>query len=312
MAVLARILVVEDDVLQADLTTRVLESQGYYTEVAATGLHAIRKMLAGWFDIVLMDHLIPELDGVAVGRVVKELVRNHGRPRLIAMTASLTRLHDREGDAPSVFDAIVPKPWNPHHLIATIKRCHEAAPPAAHLRPEFGLARPARPRPAARTNEAARILVIDDDAPLRTMLAQGLGRAGYQVDEAQNGLHGLRKVVSAAYDAVVVDYNMPEIDGFATGRLIFDLLDGAQRPRLVALTAAPASLAERETGHLSVFDDIIPKNRGLDALFAAIRQSIDYKALRSFRERAEIVRLPSILRLGPAVGPACPAAPPPA
>lgn len=299
MAVLARILIVEDDVLQADLTTRVLESQGYYVETAATGLEAIRKMLAGWFDIVLLDHLIPDLDGVAVGRVIKDLTRTHGRPRLIAMTASPRQVHERESGAPSVFDAIVPKPWNPHGLIDTIKRCYEAAPPAAYWRAEAALTRPARARPAARSSQADRILVIDDDTPLRSMLAHSLKGAGYVVDEAPNGLEGLRKVVASTYEIVIVDYHMPEIDGLATGRLIYDLLDGANRPRLVALTSAPASLSERESGHLSVFDDIIPKNRGLDALFAAIRQSMDYKALRSFKERAEVVRLPSILKLGP-------------
>ena len=298
MAVLARILIVEDDAIQADLMARFLDSHGFYVEHAATGLDAVRKMLAGWFDIVLMDYSIPDLDGVAVGHVIKDLTRTHGRPRLIAMTASPDRLHEREGTASSVFDAVVGKPWNPDHLVGLIRLCHEAAPPTAYSRAETALTRPGRSRPAAR-EPGERVLIIDDDGPLRTILAQSLDRAGYLVEEAQNGLEGLRLVIANAYDAVVVDFHMPEIDGLATGRLIYDLLDGVSRPRLIALTSAPDSLSEKETGHLSVFDDIIAKNRGFDTLFAAIRQSIDYKTQRSFKERAEVVRLPSILRLGP-------------
>ena len=267
MAVLARILIVEDDAIQADLMARFLDSHGFYVEHAATGLDAVRKMLAGWFDIVLMDYSIPDLDGVAVGHVIKDLTRTHGRPRLIAMTASPDRLHEREGTASSVFDAVVGKPWNPDHLVGLIRLCHEAAPPTAYSRAETALTRPGRSRPAAR-EPGERVLIIDDDGPLRTILAQSLDRAGYLVEEAQNGLEGLRMVIANAYDAVVVDFHMPEIDGLATGRL-------------------------------SGFDDIIAKTRGFYTLFAAIRQSIDYKTQRSFKERAEVVRLPSILRLGP-------------
>ncbi len=296
MTVVARVLVVEDDAVQAHVLAQVLTAHGFYVDVAATGLEAIRTMLAGWFDVVVMDYVIPDLDGLAVGRVIAELTRIQGRPRLIALTTSPGRLTQREEGAPSVFDAVELKPWAPESLVETIKRCHAAAPPAAYRQVQPANPGPGRAKGPLGTGRQ-RILVADDDAGLRTILASALADLGFAVEEAENGLDALRKVVAQPYDAVVIDYHMPEIDGLAAGRLIHQLVDRATRPRLIALTAAPDSLTDHEHGHLSVFDDIIAKDKGLASLLAAVQQSVEYHSLRAGPEQREIVGLSSILRL---------------
>lgn len=72
------------------------------------------------------------------------------------------------------------------------------------------------PRDAA----AARVLVIDDEEPLRTALCATLSDAGYAVAEAPDGAAGVEELRSHPADAVVMDIYMPELDGFETIRAL--------------------------------------------------------------------------------------------
>jgi CheY-like chemotaxis protein len=298
--VLTRILLVEDDALQAEYSRQILESQRFYVEVAATGLDAVRKILAGWFDIVLMDHNIPDFDGVAVGRIIADLIRTQGRPRLIALSAVPDTIRARESGSGSVFDAIIAKPWNPLELMTVIRRCHQTLPPSTHRMEAVQSRLPVRHVPIAGRIHASRtqpvsVLVIDDDAALRAITGLALETEGYWVEQATNGVDALTKLVSAAFDVVVIDYQIPHVDGLATGRLIFDLIPHATRPRLVALTATPDRLVSQEAGQLSVFDEVVGKHDGMKALLAAVARCAHYKALRTQLAPPDVVRLDSIM-----------------
>jgi two-component system chemotaxis response regulator CheY len=61
---------------------------------------------------------------------------------------------------------------------------------------------------------ARRVLVIDDAALVRLYYRDALERAGYQVDEALNGLEALEKLLVSEFDLLIVDVNMPQMDGF--------------------------------------------------------------------------------------------------
>ncbi len=58
-----------------------------------------------------------------------------------------------------------------------------------------------------------RVLIVDDAALVRAFYRQALERAGYEVDEALNGIEGLEKVLMQPFDLVIVDVNMPQMDG---------------------------------------------------------------------------------------------------
>jgi two-component system chemotaxis response regulator CheY len=60
----------------------------------------------------------------------------------------------------------------------------------------------------------ARVLVIDDASLVRRYYREALERAGYEVDEALNGLEALEKLLTAPADLLIVDVNMPQMDGF--------------------------------------------------------------------------------------------------
>ena len=111
----------------------------------------------------------------------------------------------------------------------------------------------------------ARILVIDDDADIRGLLAELLARAGHQVEQAADGRLGLRAFHKSQPDLVVLDVSMPELDGWQTLERIRDLSDVP----VLMLTARGDEL-ERVRGLKAGADDYVVKPFGRQELVARV------------------------------------------
>jgi two-component system chemotaxis response regulator CheY len=88
--------------------------------------------------------------------------------------------------------------------------------------------------------EPPRVLVVDDAGLVRMYYRGILEKAGFVVDEALNGIEGLERVLSTTYDLLVVDVNMPKMDGFSFLR--------ALRSRDPAVRSIPALMTSTEAG----------------------------------------------------------------
>src|ERR1700684_4065910 len=85
-----------------------------------------------------------------------------------------------------------------------------------------------------------RILVIDDASLVRAYYRQALERAGFEVEEALNGLEGLEKLLMHSFDVAIVDINMPQMDGMTFLR--------ALRSKDLPTSATPALVTSTEAG----------------------------------------------------------------
>lgn len=103
-----RVLVVEDDDLQREVLGSALRKSGYETEIVTDGMSALQRLRVGRFDLALIDYRIPEIDGVNVARLTRDLAGSGPRPQLVALTASPDRVRSKER-AGAVFDAVVVK-----------------------------------------------------------------------------------------------------------------------------------------------------------------------------------------------------------
>lgn len=111
---------------------------------------------------------------------------------------------------------------------------------------------------AGRLGEGGRILVVEDNAVNRMLVTAILRRAGYGVDTASNGLDGLMAAAGNDYDLILMDIQMPEMDGIETARRIRALPGSRARVPLVALTTN-AACADREACLAVGMDDRIGK-----------------------------------------------------
>src|SRR5438874_6152028 len=128
---------------------------------------------------------------------------------------------------------------------------------------------------------AARVLVIDDDGDIRRLVAELLERAGFSVEQAEDGRSGLRALHKTPPDLVVLDVSMPDLDGWRTLERIRDL---SEVPVLM-LTARGDEL-ERVRGLQAGADDYVTKPFGRQELVARVQALLRRSHARS-REPAE-------------------------
>lgn len=197
-----RILLVEDDPSSQELIRALCERRGDRVEIAADGFQGLRRLAEGEHDVALIDYHLPEMDGYALARLMKELSRPAGRLRLVGITADRHGLAARRG-ADRLFDAILIKPLRPADLFGTLDRLSRrdspatlSAPadelwarrglkarPAALMYPE-GAAGPAEAlsqafRLVARAEEADLVLVADESGLGSLRALRAAGPAGF-------------------------------------------------------------------------------------------------------------------------------------
>ena len=121
-----RILIAEDNRINQKVALKLLERIGYRADVAANGVEALRALERQAYDVVLMDVQMPEMDGLAATRAIRERWPGASGPRVVAMTANAMR-DDREACMAAGMDDFVSKPVVLAQLAAALERCATAA-----------------------------------------------------------------------------------------------------------------------------------------------------------------------------------------
>jgi len=133
-----------------------------------------------------------------------------------------------------------------------------------------------------------RILVVDDEDNLRSMLVAALKYEGYDVVQASDGAAGLRAARESKPDLIVLDVMMPQLDGFA---VVKRLREAGDRTPVIFLTARDAS-EDRVTGLNLGGDDYLPKPFSLEELVARVEAvSRRYEREPSARETYTVADL---------------------
>jgi CheY-like chemotaxis protein len=127
-----------------------------------------------------------------------------------------------------------------------------------------------------------RVLVADDNALNQKLLRRLVTKVGHTVDVVSNGREAVAAVAQQAYDAVLMDVLMPEMDGLAAAEAICRRWPRGNRPRLIALTAM-AGPGDQERCLRAGFDDYMSKPVRLEELTEALKAAAGH---RTNRERA--------------------------
>jgi CheY-like chemotaxis protein len=225
-------------------------------------LEALRWLEQGeHFDLAILDMHMPEMDGLDLARRIRA---SHAALPLV-LFSSLGR---REaGDTESLFNAYLAKPIRQSHLFDTLVSllAHESAPkPAAGssaVKPQID--------PAMAARHPLRILLAEDNAVNQKLAMRLLQQMGYRADLAANGIEAVQSVQRQAYDVVLMDVQMPELDGLDATRQICSLMPNGGRPRIVAMTAN-AMQGDREMCMAAGMDDYLTKPIRVDRLVEAL------------------------------------------
>jgi signal transduction histidine kinase/DNA-binding response OmpR family regulator len=220
------------------------------------------------FDLAIIDMHMPEMDGIELARRASRLP---GAPPLV-LFSSLGRRES--GEAESLFKAFLSKPIRQSQLFDTLMNLladHDApAPPPAAA--ADGQLRKPQIDPTMGQRHPLRILLAEDNAVNQKLALRLLQQMGYRADLASNGIEAVQAVRRQAYDVVLMDVQMPELDGLDATRQICKLMQPTERPRIVAMTAN-AMQGDREMCIAAGMDDYITKPIRVDRLVEALVQA---------------------------------------
>ena len=114
-----------------------------------------------------------------------------------------------------------------------------------------------------------RILLAEDNVVNQKLAMRLLQQMGYRADLASNGIEAIESIERQTYDVVLMDVQMPEMDGMEASRQITGRWDANSRPRIVAMTAN-AMQGDREACLAAGMDDYVTKPIRVDALVEAL------------------------------------------
>ncbi|HEY4068995.1 MAG TPA: response regulator [Burkholderiaceae bacterium] len=271
----ARVLVVDDNASARGVLAAMCGSLGLQADAVADGWDALRAVemshRAGRpYALVLLDAAMPTMDGP---ECVRMLMRGEARPPVVMMVGMfeheevLSRLAANRATVRS----LLTKPVMPGAL-------REAYAGATLLKPDAPARPPAAADPLADHRHAqlhgTRVLLVDDNHIIQELALELLRGAGMVVTPATNGREALECLAAGSFDLVLMDCQMPVMDGFEATRAIRAQAQYAELP-VIALTAGLAD-ADRDRVVRSGMNDIIPKPIDVDQMFATLARWLNH------------------------------------
>jgi len=215
------LLVVDDDEAARDLLSRTLSKEGYRVLLASDGVQGIELAKTFHPVAITLDVMMPNLDGWEVLTLLR------GSPDTCDIPVVMLTMGGDKHMAYSLgATEFLTKPIQRERLLTVLRR----------IRPRKG---------------ECRVLVIEDDTDAREIVRNILAREQWIVEEAADGNEGLQRMEAAAPDLVLLDLNMPGMDGFQFAEAVRTEPRWKDIP-IVVLTARDLTAAERErlNGHV--------------------------------------------------------------
>jgi len=257
-----RVLVVDDNATNRRVLALQSAKWGMAARTTESPGEALRWVEAGEpFDVAVVDMHMPEMDGVALAREMRS--RNRSLP--LVLFSSLGR---REaGDNENLFTAHLTKPIRQSQLYDTLiglfaQETPKVAVPAAAA---------SRLDPKMASRHPLRILLAEDNVVNQKLALRILQQMGYRADLASNGIEAVESVGRQVYDVVLMDVQMPDMDGLDAARQICARWQPQDRPRIVAMTAN-AMQGDRDMCLAAGMDDYLTKPIRVERLVEALNQ----------------------------------------
>ncbi len=260
-----RLLIVDDNATNRRILTLQARSWGMRAREAMSGAEALEIIERGDpFDLAVLDMQMPEMDGVTLAVEI----RKHRSPAQLPliMLTSMGRKEEGEQVRLAAFAGFLTKPVKQSHLHDILLQTLGATIIDAPTHRDTIL------DPQMADHHPLRILVTEDNAVNQKLALRVLEKMGYRADIAANGLEAIEAVARQSYDLILMDVQMPEMDGLEATRRICARWPRAARPRIIAMTAE-AMQGDREVCLDAGMDGYISKPIQLTELVKALGET---------------------------------------
>ena len=258
-----RVLIVDDNATSRKILTLQTQRWGMLPQVTGSPAEALQWIRQGDpFDVAILDLHMPDMDGITLATEIRRQRDAQTLPLML-----MTSLGRREEGAEALdLAAFLTKPIKPSRLLdalAEIFAAEELTVEKEERKPEFDR--------EMGTRHPLRILLAEDNVVNQKLALRLLQRMGYRADVAANGLEALAALRRQSYDVVLMDVQMPEMDGLEATRTICREWPSEQRPRIVAMTANVMK-EDREACLAAGMDDYLGKPIRVEELVDALMQ----------------------------------------
>ena len=250
-----RILVVEDNASARRVESELLTAWGAEVIAVPGPTEAIGRVQDGErFAIAIVDEILPEMSGLDLVERVRALA-DGADPRIILVSSFGRREQtSRAAEARGIrLDGHISKPVKPGSLALSVGITAGAS---VSVSAAGSTGTPVEPRMAAR--HPLHVLLVEDNAVNQKLAVRLLAQLGYEADIAANGFEAIAAVERQSYDLVLMDVQMPEMDGLEATRRIRAGDSAARGIRIVAMTAN-ALAGDREACLEAGMDDYVSK-----------------------------------------------------
>jgi signal transduction histidine kinase/CheY-like chemotaxis protein/HPt (histidine-containing phosphotransfer) domain-containing protein len=260
-----RLLLVDDNETSLRILANHAGSWGMVSRRTQSPAEALRWIEDGEvFDIAILDFKMPQMDGTELAGAIRKIRTKEELP--LVMLSSLNR--QEIGSTEVEFAAHLTKPIKPSQL-------HDAL-----ISVLAGQARQVKPKPQSQSEFDSQmgarlpfsILLAEDNATNQKLAVRLLQRMGYEADIVETGLQAVEAVSGGGYDVVLMDLQMPEMDGLEATRQIRHELHDPLKPYIVAMTAN-AMAGDRERCLAAGMNDYVSKPIRVQALVDALTRA---------------------------------------
>ena len=258
--------IVDDNRTNRTILERYLDSWGMRQRSFEGGMEALREMRRAQdddqFDVAIVDMMMPGMDGRALAAEIRR-----DKSLMDMVVVLLTSAGHSEQPVPGV-DIELVKPVRPSQLFDVLHTLLAAKPERARMAPVE------EPVPPVHAGRDARILVVEDNIANIKVAVRMIERLGYRADMAGNGLEAVSALGKLDYDAVLMDCQMPDMDGYEATRQIRRHEQGNKERRhtpIIAMTASAMS-GDRERCLAAGMDDYISKPIKLHVVAAVLER----------------------------------------
>ena len=256
-----RVLVVDDSEASRHMLRVQLGALGFKARAVASGAAAVAALQQEKYDLLLIDADMPDIDGIETLQRIADDAELAAVPAVLMITA-YAREHNADAAELTRRIPFIDKPASPHLLRGALLTALglEVTQAAVKLVPP--------PSSAVQRIRGARVLVVDDNGINQQVASEILQRAGVRVELAASGEEAARMVGKRSYDAVLMDIQMPDMDGYQATALIRADERHAALP-IIAMTAH-AVAGYRERCLNMDMNDYVTKPIDPDTLYAVL------------------------------------------
>lgn len=253
-----RVLLIDDNLTNLKILKGHCELWGMHADTAVNGMEGLSFVANHHYDLVVTDMLMPGMDGI---EVAEQLHEKYGHQLPLVLFSSAGQYAQELKHNKKLFSAVVDKPIKQGHFqnmlidvlshsqAGTLNSAKSQEPDHAHLNviSEY----------AELNKQEVSVLVAEDNIINQKIVIKTLKGIGYDADIAANGIEVLSSLKRQLYDIVLMDIQMPEMDGLEATRQIISAY-GDKRPFIIAMTAG-AYEKDRDDCFAAGMDDYLTK-----------------------------------------------------